>query len=111
MQAAFGIGLSVRAVLGTGHSVFLTPNVNRGGSPADRMAWADRFQETFCLLAAVVVPPLLLFPGLAVRLLYSSAFLPGAAFAMVFVLTEIVNLLSGTYQSLVVALDRMGVHV
>ncbi len=111
MQAAFGIGLSIRAVLGTSHSVFLTPNVNRGGTPEERMEWANRFQTTFCFLAGVVVPPVLLFPELVVRLLYSSAFLPGAAFAMVFVVTEVVTLLSGTYQSLVVALDRMLVHV
>ncbi len=111
MAAAAGIGLSVRTVIGSAHSVFLTPNVNRGGSADDRMAWANRFQRVFCLIAGLVVPPLLLFPGLAVRLLYSSAFLPGAAFVTLFVLLEVVNLLSGTYQSLVIALDRMGVHV
>ena len=111
MQAAIGIGLSVRAVLGTAHGVFLTPNVNRGGSPADRMQWANNFQMIFCLLAGLAVPPLLLFPGLAVRLLYSPAFTPGATFVMVFVLMEIMTLLSGTHQALVVALDRMKFHV
>lgn len=111
MQAAIGIGLSVRAVLGTAHSVFLTPNVNRGGSPEDRMEWANRFQITLCLLAGLAVPPLLLFPGVAVHVLYSSAFSPGATFVMLFVLAEVVGLLSGTYQSLVVALDHMRFHV
>lgn len=111
MQAAFGIGLSVRAVLGSAHPVFLTPNVNRGGTPQDRMDWANRFQTTFCFLAAVVVPPILLFPDAVVRLLYSSAFLPAATFAMVFVMTEVGILLSGTYQSLVISLDRVGAHV
>ena len=111
MQAAIGISLSVRAVLGTAHSVFLTPNVNRGGSPVDRMAWANNFQTTFCLIAGIALPPLLLFPDIAIFLLYSSAFLPGATFVMVFVLTEIVLLLSGTYQSLVIALDHMHFHV
>jgi hypothetical protein len=37
MQAAMGVSLSVRAVLGSAHSVFLTPNVNRGGAPEQRM--------------------------------------------------------------------------
>ncbi len=111
MQAAIGISLSVRAVLGTAHSVFLTPNVNRGGSPVERMAWANNFQTTFCLIAGIALPPLLLFPDIAIFLLYSSAFLPGATFVMVFVLTEIVLLLSGTYQSLVIALDHMPFHV
>lgn len=111
MQAAIGIALSIRVVLGTSQSIFLTPNVNRGGTPEQRMEWANRFQITFCFLVGMVVPPVLLFPDLLVRLLYSSAFSPGARFAMVFVVTEVLTLLSGTYQSLVVALDRMGVHV
>ena len=111
MQAAVGIGLSVRAVLGAAHAVFLTPNVNRGGSPADRMEWANRFQLMFCLLAGLAVPPLLLFPDLAIYLLYSSEFAPGATFVLLFVLTEVVILLSGTYQSLAVALDHMRFHV
>ena len=111
MQAAIGIGLSVRAVLGTAHAVFLTPNVNRGGGPEERMEWANRFQITFCLLAGLAVPPLLLFPGVAVHLLYSSEFLPGATYVMLFVLGEVVILVSGTYQTLVVALDHMTFHV
>ena len=111
MQAAIGIGLSVRGVLGAAHQVFLTPNVNRGGSPGDRMEWANRFQLLFCLLAGLTVPPLLLFPDFAIYVLYSSEFAPGATFVLVFVLTEVVIMLSGTYQSLVVALDHMRFHV
>lgn len=111
MQAAIGISLAVRAVLGSAHAVFLTPNVNRAGSPEERMEWANSYQITLCLLAGLAVPPLLLFPEVAVYLLYSSAFSPGAAFVMLFVLAEIVGLLSGTYQSLVVALDHMRIHV
>lgn len=111
MQAAIGISLSVRAVLGSAHAVYLTPNVNRGGSLEERMEWANRFQATLCLLAGLSVPALLLFPGIAVHILYSSEFLPGATFVMLFVLAEVVGLLSGTYQSLVVALNRMRFHV
>ena len=111
MQAAFGIAVSVRTVLGTAHAVFLTPNVNRGGSIEERMTWANNFQSIFCLLAGIAVPPLLLFPDIAVRLLYSASFLPAAAVLAVFVGGEITTLIAGTYQSLTVAQDRMGVHV
>ena len=110
MQAAFGIAVSVRTVLGTAHAVF-TPNVNRGGSIEERMTWANNFQSIFCLLAGIAVPPLLLFPDIAVRLLYSASFLPAAAVLAVFVGGEITTLIAGTYQSLTVAQDRMGVHV
>ena len=111
MQAAIGISLSVRAVMGSAHGVFLTPNINRGGSPQERMEWANQYQITFCLLAGLFVPPLLLFPDLVVYLLYSSDFAPGATFVMLFVLIEVLGLLIGTYQSLVVALDHMRVYV
>jgi O-antigen/teichoic acid export membrane protein len=111
MAAAWGVAFSVRAVLGTAHTVFLNPNVNRGGSPADRMAWANRYQAAFCLLAGLAVPPILLFPQLVVRLLYSSAFLPGAAFLAAFVVVEVSYVLSGAYQALILAFDRLKVQV
>ena len=111
MQASLGLALAVRAVLGSAHPVFLTPNVNREGMPAERMHWANEYQKTLGFLIGVVVPPLLLFPDLAVRALYSSDFLPGAQFVFLFVLVEVVGLLAGTYQALIIAFDRMGFHV
>lgn len=111
MQAAVGISLAVRGALGAAHPVFLTPNVNRGGTPRDRMNWANDFQKPLCFLLGLALPPLLLFPHVAVGLLYSKAFLPGASFVVVFVVAEMVGLLAGTYQILVVSFDRLGFHV
>ena len=111
LQAGIGISLAVRSVLGTAHGVFLTPNVNRGGEPSERMEWANHFQATFCLIAGLSVPALLLFPDIAVRALYSAEFTPGAAFVLLFVTTEVLYLVSGTYQALVIALDRLRFHV
>lgn len=111
MQAAVGLSLSVRALLGSAHPVFLTPNVNRGGTPSDRLDWANAFQRTFLLLTVLLVPPLLMFSNVAVNLLYSHAFAPGARFAVFFVLAEVVTLISGTYQALILAFDHMVFHV
>jgi len=111
MQAAFGIGLAVRSVLGAAHGIFLTPNVNRGGEARDRMEWANRFHLMFALFAGILVPPLLLFPRLAIDILYSPEFGPGAEFVVIFVLTDVLLLVSGTYQAIVVALDRLTFHV
>ena len=111
MQAAIGIALAVRGVLGSAHPTFLTPQLTRGGTPEERMRWAGEFQKTFCILTGIVLPPLLLFPDVAVRLLYSPAFLPGARFVFIFVLVEIVILLAGTYQVIVLALNRIAFHV
>jgi PST family polysaccharide transporter len=111
MQAAIGISLAVRGVLSAGHQVYLTPHLNSGGSWADRMQWAGRFQHTWCLLAGLLVPPLLLGAEWAVRLLYAEAFAPATRFVALFVLTEVVGMLAGTYQGVIVAADRMRFHV
>jgi enterobacterial common antigen flippase len=111
MQAAMGVGLAVRSLLGSAHPLFLTPNVNRGGSPEERMQWVNEFQKTFSFLCIVTVLPLLLFPHVVVTLLYSHKFLPAASFVALFVIGEVLILLAGTYQALVVAFDHLVFHV
>ena len=111
MQATLGVSIAVRTVLGSAHAVFLTPGVNRGGTPSERMAWASEFQSTLCLLAAVSVPLLLLFPQVAVRVLYTAQFAPGARFVALFVFAELLGLLAATYQAIVVAFDHLVFHV
>ncbi len=111
LQAAIGISLSVRALLGTAHAVFLTPHVNREADVLARMAWANEFQRTTVLLFVIALPPLLLFCDIAVRVLYSGRFIGAASFVALFVGAEVVTLLAGTYQSLIVASDRMFFHV
>lgn len=111
LQAAIGISLSVRALLGAAHAVFLTPNVNRHVDPSARIAWADEFQRTTGLLFILALPPLLLFADVAIRLLYAPSFLAGSVFVALFVAAEVISMLSGTYQSLIVAGDRMRFHV
>jgi O-antigen/teichoic acid export membrane protein len=111
LQSAVGISLTVRTLLGTAHAIFLTPQVNRQGDPAARMAWANEFQRVTALLFVLALPPLLLFADLALRVLYSSQFLSAASFVALFVAAEVVTLLSGTYQALIIAGDRMLFHV
>jgi enterobacterial common antigen flippase len=111
LQGAIGISLSVRALLGAAQAVFLTPNVNRQGDAGARMAWANEFQRTYGLLFAVLLPPLLLFSDIALRVLYAPAFLAGSAFVALFVAAEVLSLISSTYQSLIIAGNSMRFHV
>jgi O-antigen/teichoic acid export membrane protein len=111
LQGAIGISLSVRALLGAAHPVFLTPNVNRQEDPRSRMLWADEFQRATGLLFALALPPLLLFSDVALRVLYAPAFLSGSAFVALFVAAEVITMLSGTYQALIIAGDSMAFHV
>ena len=111
MQAAIGVSLAVRGVLGAAHQVYLTPQLNSRADWTERMAWAGHFQHAWCLLTAVLVPPLLLGAEWAVRLLYAESFVPATQFVALFVLTEVIGMMAGTYQGLIVAADRMRFHV
>jgi O-antigen/teichoic acid export membrane protein len=111
LQSAIGISLSVRALLGTAHAVFLTPHVNRQAEPEARMAWANEFQRNTVHLFIVALPPLLLFADVALRVMYSGKFVAASSFAALFIAAEVITLLSGTYQALIVAGDRMLFHV
>jgi O-antigen/teichoic acid export membrane protein len=75
------------------------------------MAWANDFQRATVLLFIIALPPLLLFPDVALRVMYSGKFVGAAAFVALFIATEVFTLLSGTYQALIIAGDRMLFHV
>lgn len=111
MQAAIGISLAVRSLLGAAHPIYLTPQLNQRDTWGARMAWADQFQRLWCLLAAVLVPPLLLAADLAIVALYAESFLPATRFVHLFVLGEVLILVAGTYQGLILAGDRLKFHV
>ncbi|MEO8523268.1 MAG: polysaccharide biosynthesis C-terminal domain-containing protein [Caldimonas sp.] len=111
MQAAIGISLAVRSVLGAAHPIYLTPQLNKGGSWQERMRWAARFQHLWCILAAVLVPPLLIGADLAIAVLYSKSFLPATQYVALFVFAEVLTMQAGIYQGLIVAADRIRFHV
>lgn len=111
MQAAMGVGLITRNLLGAAHPLYLTPHVNRGGTVQERMQWVGEFQKTFSFVCLLAVLPLLLFPRIVVETIYSAKFLPGAAFVALFVAAEVLTLLAGTYQVLIVAFNHVGFHV
>jgi hypothetical protein len=73
MQAAMGVSLAIRTIMGAAHGILLTPHVNRGGSIKERMEWVAEFQRIWCLLAALLIPPLLLAPNVVVGLLYAGS--------------------------------------
>lgn len=111
LQSAIGISISVKALLGAAHAVFLTPHVSRESDPVARMEWADEFQRTTGLLFALTLPPLLLFSDIAVRVLYAPGFVAGSAFVALFVAAEVVGMLSGTYQALIIAAGSVRFHL
>ena len=111
LQGAIGIGLSVRTLLGAAHSIFLTPNVNRQADSAERMAWTNDFQRHMVLIFVAVLPPVLLFSDMELAVLYAPPFIAAAPFVALFVAAEVITLLSGSYQALILADNRVRFHV
>ena len=111
LQGAIGIGLSVRTLLGMAHQIFLTPHVNRQADNAERMAWADDFQRHTVLIFIAAVPLVLLFSDVGLAVLYSPRFVGAAPFVALFVSAEVITLLSGSYQALILADNRLRFHV
>lgn len=75
------------------------------------MQWVDEFQRTLGLVCVLAAVPLLLFPHLIVSAFYSAESLPAASFAPLFIVAEVLVLLAGTYQALVLAVDHIAFHV
>jgi O-antigen/teichoic acid export membrane protein len=111
LQGAIGISLSVRTLLGAAHSIFLTPNVNRQANSVERMAWADEFQRHTVVIFIAALPPILLFSDIELAVLYAPAFIAAVPFVALFVATEVLTMLSGSYQSLILADNRVRFHV
>jgi O-antigen/teichoic acid export membrane protein len=110
LVGAIGIGLSVRTLLGASHAIFLTPNVNRQADSAERMAWANEFQRHIIVIFIATLPPILLFSDVELAVLYSPRFIAAAPFVALFVSAEVITLLSGTYQALILADNRLRFH-
>jgi O-antigen/teichoic acid export membrane protein len=111
LVGAIGIGLSVRTLLGASHAIFLTPNVNRQADSAERMAWANEFQRHTIVIFFAILPPVLLFSDVELAVLYSPRFIAAAPFVALFVSAEVITLLSGSYQALILADNRLRFHV
>jgi O-antigen/teichoic acid export membrane protein len=101
----------VRTLLGASHAIFLTPNVNRQADSAERMAWANEFQRHTVLIFIATLPPVLLFSDVELAVLYAPPFIAAAPFVALFVAAEVITMLSGSYQSLILADNRLRFHV
>ena len=111
MQAALGIAIATRTLLGSTHALVLTPSINRLPDLHSRLEWANAYLGTFCIVCGLGMSLPLLFPDLFLGLLYSPEFEPAATALWIFLAAEVVALIAAVYQALVIAEGRMRVHV
>ncbi len=111
MQAAMGLSLALRTVMRSSNALFLTPAMNRRGEGEHKFQNAIEFSRGLALTIGIVALPMVLFPDLGLRVLYSSRFTTAAPFVFVFVLAESLQLLAGVNQALLIGLNYIGSHV
>lgn len=110
-QSAFGLAAYLGLLFVQSTSFYLTPLMNRDG-PADvKTARAVDFQRQLVIGATLVALPLALFPRLALSLLFSEAFVGAAPYLVFFVLGQLLLLMTGVFQALLIGLDDLRTHL
>ena len=104
-QAAAGLGLILRNVLRPSFSLFLTPVLNRKGTPAEKLREAMLFLRVLTALLGIGALPLVMFPKWWLLLLYSRQFEVAAPAVYLFVVGVGIQLLGAVNIALLLGLD------
>jgi len=107
LQSVIGISLAVGLLLNPLNGLLFTPFVNRMVLAAEKHSEAQRFQKKLLLAIAGVALPPILFPDLALMILYSSQFVDAAPVLYWFVLAQVMLQIGGVYTALMIGLDRV----
>ena len=106
-QACLGIALSIGAVLGPANTLYLSPFVNRAIPAAEKIEAVGRFLPRLIFLFCMVAVPVLLFPELVLRVLFSERFTSAASLLVWFVTWQFVWQIATTYHLLLIGLGDM----
>jgi PST family polysaccharide transporter len=104
-QAVLSLALTVGAVMTPMSNLFLAPLVNRRLPVESKVAAANDFARTMSVLLLVAALPIVLFPRLALVVLFSQAFAAAAGALFVFVAWQCVYQLVNAYSQLLIGLD------
>lgn len=110
LQAQLGLAATLGAVVAPMSALYFMPLVNRNLPVREKIAAADAFASKVTLLLILGGLPIVLFPGTALRLLFSPEFTPGAGLLFVFVLWQILFHLATIYLQLLIGLGDAAVY-
>ncbi len=110
-QSAYALAGSIALLLGQSNAYYLTPLLNRSTPPHEKVQQAFGFQRHLALGATVAALPLALFPQLWLTVLFSDAFTAAAPYLALFALGQVVLLLAGALQALLIGLDDLWAHL
>lgn len=105
LQALLSIALALGAISGPMNALFLMPLLNRALPLQEKLAAAHSFLKNITLVLSVIALPVVLFPKLAIFVLFSSEFLEIAPVVYLFVLWQCLYQMVNVYQQLLIGLD------
>jgi O-antigen/teichoic acid export membrane protein len=105
LQALIGITLAFGAISGAMNSLFLTPLVNRSLPLSEKLDAAHDFQKNVILVLLVLILPFILFPKLALTVLFSSEFAIVSQSLFLFLIWQCLYQIVNIYQQLLIGLD------
>ncbi|WP_303286361.1 hypothetical protein [Marinobacter sp. SS8-8] len=105
LQALFGISLALGAISGPINILYLAPILNRNISNEEKFDKAHEFLSLMIVIILALSLPFLLFPNLALTLLYSSEFRPASGYIYLFVFWQSMYVIVNVYRQLLVGLN------
>src|SRR5581483_6930732 len=107
LQSAMAGGLAFALVMRQSNALFLTPAMNRHTPAEQKFREAAEYLRSFSLVAGLVALPLVLFPEVALYVLYSRRFLSAAPYAYLFVVAQLLEVIGGVLLGILIGLDRI----
>lgn len=105
LQAVIGLMMGFGMVLRPVNSQLLLPIVNGPWDAARKFRDTLGIQRKLTVALALLAMPLVLFPQWVLAILYSTAFAAAGPYVHLFIGAEVILILGGTYQALVLGLN------
>lgn len=107
LQSAISVSAALVLVLSPTNGLFLTPILNREILKAEKLRAAVEFQAKLVPVVGALAAPIVLFPQLVLTVLYSPAFAEVGPLVFLFVVAQVISLLGGVYQALLIGFDDL----
>lgn len=108
--AGYGLAVAVRVVLSQANQLYLTPILNQPTSKAERATAAAEYLRVLMVILIVGALAIVLFPQEWILVLYSSRFAAASATVAAFILGEVILLIAGVYQMLLIGFEDVRAH-
>jgi len=105
LQAVIALTVGFSTVLRPVNTQLLLPMVSGPGDIGRKFRDTVAIQRRLTVALALLAMPLVLFPRLLLAMLYSTAFTAASPYLHLFVVAEVILILGGTYQALVLGMD------